>query len=138
MNQVNLIRMRQANKNKLDTSSWRNIDRIAISVGNSDEHNLAIHIGFLLIKNGTPAKRLPEYFEGNDIGQWATNIRNFVAKAGCKYDHDWERPIVVTEAKFKNGREADIFILDTGEIVEFVETSEPEPRGPEDRITVYL
>ena len=40
MNKTDLIRERTKNKRKLEPSSWKNIDRIEVDIGNSIEHEL--------------------------------------------------------------------------------------------------
>jgi hypothetical protein len=163
MNQKELIRARTINKSKLEPSSWKNINRIEIDLANDKDgykHEIAKEICFILIKKGVPADSLPFIFKASKpieyilfergledmIENWATEI----------YDKNWKVPVIVTEARFKTyftptkgkgflkdakcvtsnyGRRADLFILDTGEIVE-IETDDKIKK--ENAITVYI
>ena len=167
MNKRDYIKNRTINKVKLESSSWKNIDRLEFSFSNnpdkseSIEHKLAKTICFILLKNGVPAEQLPS-LEFNDFlytGSYLASVYNTILMYGTHHmlNKDWERPIIVTEARFKpiqkgansfgekmfqvlSGddiiiRRADLFILDTGEIVEIETDHKIKKAGA---ITVYI
>jgi hypothetical protein len=107
-----------------------------------------------LIRKGVPAFKLQDILMGEEFEE------NFF----INFKHEWERPIVITEARFKEfekinnkeiekyletrnikdiikenvkpiQRRADIFILDTGECIE-IETNHKIKK--EDSIVVYI
>jgi len=168
MNRKDLIRIRIENKAKLEPSSWKNINRLEFSFSNdpdkseSIEHKLAKSICYILLRNGVLAEVLPklnsDLWDDLEFGEIDTGlIREEIRNHGQKFKKEWERPVVVTEARFKPiqkgacsfgekmfqiiggtdiiTRRADLFILDTGECVE-IETDHKIKK--ENAITVYI
>lgn len=167
MNRKELERTRRENLNKLDTAFRPKINAVEIDINNSSNHEFAKFMCVWLIRKGCPANTLSEIFEeGWDEEGVLT------ADFDCEdYEikHEWERPQVVTEARFgvqvilkdisreqyenkhnqkeilkhikeateKMTRRADIFILDTGEIVE-IETNKKVKKEGDNVITIHI
>lgn len=133
MNKRDLIRARTANKAKLEPSSWKNINRIEIDIGNSIEHEIAKCICFILLRNGVPAEQLPHLVPGRICG--AENpeeysaywIERMVEEYGIAHGlKEWQRPVIVSEARFKDGHRADLYVLNNDNEVEIILSSEPK------------
>lgn len=157
---------------KLDLHAYRpKINAVELDVNNSPEHEFAKWWCVLLIRNGVPANLLPElikrYPEEPKFALWSSTklyLEDFGENYGATKDFEWQRPQVVTEARFKPfakdysasmkelkktnekvkvelkerfRRRADIFILDTGEIVE-IETGKSYDKKEPNVITVRI
>ena len=148
MNKETLIKARKINFEELEKEKYKIIKRnaVEVDVNNSFAHELAKFVSVWLIRHGV----LPEYLQDIFAKDFITHFGNFaidvwqsfvktvdsvVDNFGLKYDADWKRPEIVTEARLKNGRRADIFVLDTGEIVE-IETNKKVKK--EGAITIYI
>jgi len=145
MNRVELERKRLENFHKLDWMQFRpKYTALEIDIGNSIEHEMAKFICVWLIRNGVPTDLLQGSFKWNKLTEGEVNwksvpLQEFADRTknlGQKFKHEWERPVIITEARFKGGkRRADIFILDTGECIE-IETNHKIKK--EDSIVVYI
>jgi len=119
------------------------VNAVEIDINNSIEHELGKFICVWLIRKGVPRDLLPEYFKNAKIGGYdVQDIAIGLAEGdGQKFNRKWQVPQVVTEARFKvkstwlQRRRADIFILDTGEIVEIETNKKIKKKGA---ITVYV
>jgi len=161
MNKAELIAIRTKNKRLLEPSSWKNINRIEIDIGNTPAHELTKCLMFILLRNGVPTDCLTKE-KALKEGHTTSEI---IKEYGFEYKKPWQRPVVVTEARFKSGyyalfelgkekpaeyisedmkkrrktkpktRRADLFVLDTGEKVE-IETNHKLKKP--DSITVYI
>jgi hypothetical protein len=151
MNREQLERIRRENLNKLDSAYRSNLNRIEYNPSESIEHFLTKSICFILLRNGVSTEWLQRIINET---YFATDILRMNVKSNelpilitqslryyrQKFKHEWQRPQVVTEARFKDkcpksGRRVDIFILDTGEIVEI----ETDPKvKKEGAITVRI
>lgn len=167
MNRLQLERIRRENLNKLDTAYRSNLNRIEYSPSESIEHFLAKTICFVLLRNGVPANLLPEiikqhfFIKMDSIGLKGPIEELFFYR---KFKYEWERPQIVCEARFnenfietdKNAttiwkinkitsnkpikiihRRVDLFVLDTGEIIE-IETGKSYEKEGENVITVRV
>jgi hypothetical protein len=114
MNRFNLESNRRANLNKLALVSRKNVDRIAFGA-ESPEHKIAKMLCYLLIKDGVEPIRLPELVNAESIQIPIQTLA--LAKAldyTQEFEHEWEVPVIVTEAMFANlKRKADLLVLDT-------------------------
>lgn len=164
MNKKDLIRTRTANKAKLEPSSWKNKNRIEIDIGNSIEHELAKCICFILLRNGVipeVCKQKIEHLIQTDEDISFYQLEKTIEEYGQKYKKEWQRPVIVSEARLKPKviltnvydtkeevlsnpyplnekkiqRRADLFVLDTGEIVEIETNKKVKKNGA---ITVYI
>jgi len=153
MNRVELERIRRENLNKLDTAYRPKVNALEVDIGNSFVHELVKFYCVWLLRNGVPANMLPK------LNMKEIDWRYFgAAELYSKFKHEWKRPQVVTEARFKKSikinpddlmvenlerlhkskqRRADIFILDTGEIIE-IETDNKVKKEGENVITVRI
>jgi len=119
MNRLQLETIRKSNFHKLDTAFRPKKNAVELDINNSMEHNLALTICQILIRKGFPASQLQVvidkiFFKGA--------IPKPIALLETKFEHEWERPQIITEARFKKEfsvrskqDKVDIFILDTGE-----------------------
>ena len=140
LNREQLERIRRENLNKFDSAYRSNLNRIEYNPSESIEHFMAKTICFILLRNGVPANQLRSWIKNDpltynfqqDWKDWESLtpdlITQWIKDDGQKFKHEWQRPQVVTEARFMTWygklegklkqRRADIFILDTGEIIE--------------------
>ena len=171
MNRVELESKRLENFHKLDWQQFRpKYNALEIDIGNSIEHEMAKFICVELIRNGVEAKQIPTLrIRGFNFWKFSPipmAIEWAVKEHGQKFKHEWERPVVITEARFKEfekinnkeiekyletrnikdiikenvkpiQRRADIFILDTGEKVE-IETNHKIKKEGDNVVTVYI
>jgi len=173
MNRVELESKRLENFHKLDWQQFRpKYNALEIDIGNSIEHETAKFLGVWLIRKGVPTDLLQSSFKWDKLTEgevdWKSvpveEFAQLTKNLGHKFKHEWERPIVITEARFKEfekinnkeiekyletrnikdiikenvkpiQRRADIFILDTGECIE-IETNHKIKK--EDSIVVYI
>jgi len=180
MNRKELEKTRMDNFRKLDPAYRSNLNRIEYNPSESIEHFMTKTIGFVLLRNGIPAERLPEWFNWrkdnhelkSDKLDELTKLFSNVIKGYLIPDfmkefkkHSWQRPQVITEARFKREinepigkmtdvkmkkgeiyikgkffpqRRVDIFILDTGEIVEIETTEKRAKRFDGDKSTIVV
>lgn len=158
MNRKDIEKIRRENLNKLDTTFRPKINAVEVNINNSIEHELAKFICVWSLRIGFPASQLQYVITGQFEGK---TIFLPIILLGQKFKHEWERPQVVTEARFKKTRwdvgnkyypdldkagnlkigtiqrRADIFILDTGEIVE-IETNPKIEKEGDNVITVNI
>jgi len=163
MNKQQLERIRRENFNKLDTAYRPKVNAMEININNTFEHELAKLLCVWLIRDGFTLGQLqeivPKWMKNSKLSQQGNLF------LGQDFKREWQRPQVVTEARFskdltpmyggpinkrplyyldkfgnklknKSRRRADIFILDTGEIVE-IETGKSYKKG-ENVITVNI
>ena len=141
MNRLELENKRLENFHKLDWQQFRpKYNALEVDIGNSIEHEMAKFICVELIRNGVEAKQIPTLrIRGFNFWKFSPipmAIEWAVKEHGQKFKHEWERPVIITECRFKGGkRRADIFILDTGECVE-IETNHKVKK--DDSIVVYI
>ena len=149
MNRLELENKRLENFHKLDWQQFRpKYNALEVDINNGYEHEKAKFRCLWLIRKGVPAFKLQDILMGEEFEE------NFF----INFKHEWERPVVITEARFKEfsgikkvktkeyldmdvyhnvpiKRRADIFILDTGECIE-IETNHKIKK--EDSIVVYI
>lgn len=153
MNKLELERVKMKNWRAIDSMPFRpKVNNVEIDINNSIEHELLKAISVILIRNGVEVDNLPHvlsadlFFEGIDC--WgmdtsaslqnhvsctiATLMRNIIKKYGHKFKNKWEVPDVVTEARMKNGRRIDVYVLNNGKSLEI----ECGKRTKPDSITV--
>lgn len=151
MNKEQLERARIGNLNKLDQSYRPKINAVEVDINNSIEHELAKFICVWLIRNGVPINQLLEFPFSKLVSPTKNEprieLKSFIKNNSRKFKHEWERPCIVTEARFddlcynlklkweKQQRRADIFVLDTGVVVE-IETGKSYDK--EGAITVRI
>lgn len=142
MNRLELENKRLENYHKLDVYAFRpKYNAVELDINNSIEHELAKFMCVWLIRNGVSAIELQDIFDTFKLTKqnyFVIPSRLFMEmKEDCDgFKYQWERPVVITEARFKgNLRRTDIYILDTGEKVE-IETNHKVKK--EDSITVYI
>jgi len=126
MNKKELEKIRKKNYEKLDYYRYRpKINALEIDINNSYKHEKAKFDCIWAIRKGLPANLLPEMFKFRTCV-----FRNkFINKYRVKHKYKWQIPQVITEARFKNKRRVDIFILDTGEMVEIETGKSKEKKG---------
>jgi len=114
MNRFTLESNRRNNLNKLALVARKNVDRIAFGA-ESPEHKIAKMLCYLLIKDGVEPIRLPELVNAESV--WVPLQTLELARTLSytqEFAHEWEVPVVVTEAMFANlKRKADLLVLDT-------------------------
>jgi sugar diacid utilization regulator len=122
---------------------------VEVDINNSLEHELVKFLCVFAIRKGIEAQSLQKII---DKSKNTERLNSMIDTYKGYFKHDWMRPVVITEARFKKSeqkdfcynlktpmkkqtRRADIFILDTGEKVE-IETNHKIKK--EDSITVYV
>jgi hypothetical protein len=134
MSQRDLEIKRIANYNKLDLAYRPKTNVLEIDINNTLAHELAKCVCFYLLRKGIPANLLPEFFKQKDWHN-PSNSYMFVIQNGSVYKRTYLRPHIVVEARFKEGRRADLFCLDSGEKIE-IETNKRVKK--DDSITIYI
>lgn len=123
MSKYELMGIRNTNFKKLDLQSYRpKINAIELDIGNTLRHEMSKVIVVWLIRHGYAASSIPQLFGFGGITEKLHELEKVVKTPEPGFTH-WQVPQVVTEARFIGGkRRADVFILDTGEVIE-VETN---------------
>jgi len=123
MNKYELMESRNKNFQRLDLQTFRpKINAIELDIGNTLRHELSKVIVVWFIRHGYSASSIPPMFGFGGITEKLRELENIVKTPNTGFT-TWQVPQIVTEARFKGGkRRADVFILDTGEIVE-IETN---------------
>jgi len=138
MNQRMLILERLKNYSKLDGDAYRpKVNALEIDINNSLKHEFAKFLCVWLIRKGVEADNLPKIIKNHFFTKMdSLGIKGDISRYMTRFKHKWEVPEVVTEARFKDGkRRGDIFILDTGEIVEIETNHKIKKKGA---ITIYI
>jgi len=109
--------------NQLSTAYRPKINACEVDINNSFKHELGKFLALWMIRNKVPANQLEDVFDrlrgDKRFKEFIKMINEIVKEFEVK---EMVRPAVVTEARFKIGRRADLFVLDTKEIIE-IETS---------------
>jgi hypothetical protein len=113
------------NKKKLEIKRWESLSQLdfaykpklnclEIDVNNSLRHELAKFVCMWLVRNGVGAEELQKYFRDRRWEEASKKLSSLLRQTGSTT----HRPKIVSEARFKDGRRVDIFVLDTGEKIE--------------------
>lgn len=128
MNRKELELKRRENLRLLDTGYRPKINAVELNINNSIKHEAAKFYISWMIRKGVPIdSMLVTIYKGVathklkrprdiDLAEYITD--NF----GQKFSRKWQRPQIVTEARFSKRLRADIFVLDTGEVIEIAQT----------------
>lgn len=150
MKRKELEKIRRSNLNKLDRSFRPKINAVEIDINNSIKHELGKVICFWFLRKGVLPEMIQSFFnvaedyKFDNINEVFEELKLYASYYGQKFKRKWQVPQVVTEARFKelipwgkglHRRRADIFILDTGEIVEIETNKKIKKKGA---IVVYV
>ena len=137
---VRLITLKKRGKNLqlLDESYRPKINAVEIDINNSFKHEFAKFLCVYLLRKGYDPFELQDLIPKILKKKCQALLREISRLTRRKYPFPKvkiEYPDVVTEARFKNRRRADIFILDTGKIIEIETNKKVKKKGA---ITIYI
>jgi len=138
MNRIELEKKRRESLNRLDRAYKPKINAVEVDINNSFVHELAKFLAVWLIRKGFPPEDLPSML--NNLSEYKSLITGFLSLSEPPKQKipRWKIPQVVTEARFKNGKRADIYILDTGQTVEIETNPKRAKRHREDVIVILV
>lgn len=138
MNRSQLELIRNQNLRKVELLTYRpRVNAVEIAVNNSFGHEYAKFLSAWMIRNGVRASQLPRFFAGDTISI-KDDVENFIEKYSMKFEHNWERPEIITECRLRNEGRWDMFVLDTGERVEIVASSQLAKKPYDDKTVVIM
>lgn len=127
MNKQDLIRLRNENMKCLDPTVKPHKNSVAFKIkGETPEHFLKKAISSYCVRRGVPPDCLIPFFESpamvKRIGSLVTRMESFCDFNGMDFKNDWERPVVLSEARMDSGAVFDLYVSDTGQRIEIVHT----------------
>jgi len=138
MNRKELELKRLENLKKLDRSYRPKINAVEVDTNNSFKHEFSKFLSVFLLRAGYTADELSILIPKIINRKCKALLKEMHYLVARKYPFPRKKiikPNVVTEARFKNKRRADIFVLDTGEIVEIETNKKVKKKGA---ITIYI